>query len=217
MKNTTYFAAGLITLTALISVVLWANGFPPPKEGLSEGKIVWRSIVTFPFFLAGLSSCLTVPIILVKARKLKAVSGKSRALPQVSMLMVPAVMLLLQIIMPLDMYGLISDSAGDLGLFGLIALFFFTIGNYAATIPYRAVTGFRTKATLSDPSVWTRTHRFLGRNIVFASLLMVPVAFLFGGKIAQWSLLGTVITIKAISFIYARQLSARAELRTPVT
>ncbi len=215
MKRTIYIAAGIIALTAAIGTALWATGYPPPRDGLSDGKTLTRTIISFPLFWAGISTLITVPIVLFKAEGFRTATGKTRALPQIGVLMPSIAVLLMQIIVPLDVYDLISEKAGDLGFFGLITVFFLLIGNYIATVPFESRYGFRSKATLSDSVVWAKTHRLLGRNIVLTSLLMIPVAFVIDTQIAQWTQIGLVMLMKALAFIYARQLAARTRLRNP--
>jgi len=213
MKRIIYIVAGLIALTAVIGTALWANGFPPPKEGLSETKAMLRAIVTFPLFFAGLSTLVSVPILLLKAGRYNSMTGKARILPKISMLAMPMLMLFVQIIMPLDLYDMVSEKAADLMFYGFMTGFFLLIGNYLVTVPFESRMGFRTKAALSDPVIWMKTHRFLGRNIVIMSLLMIPTGVLTNTDAAQWGLIVVVMLIKGIAYIYARQLAVRAALR----
>jgi uncharacterized membrane protein len=57
---------------------------------------------------------------------------------------------------------------------GVIAL----VGNYMGKVRYNYMFGLRTPWTLSDQRVWDKTHRFLGRAMVGAAILLVAAAFL---------------------------------------
>jgi len=138
-------------------------------------------------------------------------------LPQIAMLAAPITMLFAQIMIPLDFYNLISEKSVDLGFYGLITAFFLLVGNYVVTIPFESRLGFRTKATLSNSAIWTKSHRFLGRNIVLISLLMIPTAIVTSTDAAQWALVAMIFLIKAFTYIYARQLSTRATLHSTPT
>lgn len=215
MKNILYTVIGIIALTAVIGIALWMSGFPPPKSGQSENEELLRTIMTFPLFWASLATILTVPIIFFKSERLQKANGKAKTLPRVAMIMPAITMLLAQIIVPLDIYDIISEKSGDIAFFGFIAFFFLIVGNYVATIPFESPLGFRSKATVSSPAVWTKVHRFVGRNIVIMTLLVIPLAFIINVETAQWLLIGLVVCTKAIAWIYARQLAGRIILRKP--
>jgi len=217
MTRITYITAFLIGITALIGTCLWVNGFPPEKEGLSDFALKARQVITFPLFWAGLSTAISVPILRFKAKRLNSATGKARMLPQIAMLAAPITMLFAQIMIPLDFYNLISEKSVDLGFYGLITAFFLLVGNYVVTIPFESRLGFRTKATLSNSAIWTKSHRFLGRNIVLISLLMIPTAIVTSTDAAQWALVAMIFLIKAFTYIYARQLSTRATLHSTPT
>ena len=214
MNRITYITVLLIGVTASIGVFLWANGFPPEAEALSGFAAKARPVISFPLFWAGLSTALSVPILLLKAKRFNAAAGKAKMLPQIGMLAVPITMLFAQIIIPLDMYDLISDKTADLAFYGLITAIFMLLGNYVVTLPFQSPLGFRTKATLSDSAIWTKTHRLLGRNMVLISLLMIPTAIVVDTRAAQWALIALLFVIKGTAYLYARQLSAQLTMRS---
>lgn len=213
MTRTYYLAAALLGLSALISIVLWANGYPPAWEtDKGETIALLRSILTAPLALASIGAVITIPIAYSK-RHYVTKAGKASALPAMGVLAVPVSTLALQALLPLMLYDLVADDFSQLLFLGLLATFFLIMGNYIVTAPPDAGIGMRNKWTLSDPVVWTRTHRAFGRNLVMAALLIPPLGFLIDPRHAQWVLIGTVMSLKAVAWLHARHLAMQHALR----
>ncbi len=217
MRKSLFTAAIIVALTACIGITLWANGYPPEKVGLTEAKSQIRSIVTFPLFWAGFGLLLTGLAIWIKRERLAEVSGKSALIPAMSVQFPALIGLLMQVLIPLDLYDYIGSDGSQIALFYFIALAIGLIGNFVVTVPFQSKVGFRTAATLSDHTVWTKTHRMLGRRLVAIVLVTLPLPFLVGGQIAQWILIGLVCALKAVTWLQARQLAARQSLRRSIT
>lgn len=217
MKQSFYTTAAIALVTAVIGIVLWANGFPPEKEGLSETSLQVRAVVTFPLFWAGFCLVTTLPLIWFKRGRLTAPAGKASRIPAFSVQLPALAGLLFQILIPLDVYDIVGTAGTHTIFFYFIAAAFFLMGNYIATAPFGSKIGFRNKATLSDQTVWARTHRFLGRSLVLTTLVALPLPFIIDGQIAQWALIGLIMVMKAIAWLHARQLAARQTLRSAVT
>ena len=216
MKSTLKIAICIITLTALIGLVLYMNGFPPEREGLVGIKKIANKIMTFPLFFAGIGALLSFPIILRKREELNAPRSKSRNAVVVCALMPPIFVLFIQIALPLERYGFMSDTAGDLLVLIFTACVLAVGGNYLSIIPYKARMGFKNKWTLSDPVVWTKTHRFLGKYILLTALFVTPIAAMIDRENAIVMLAFAVIGVKISAFIYSRmighdRLAARAD------
>ncbi len=217
MRQSLFTAAIIVALTACIGITLWANGYPPEKAGLTEFKSQMLSVITFPLFWAGFGLLLTVPTIWFKRRRLAETSGKAAILPALSVQLFALAGLLMQVLIPLDLYGFIESEGSQIAFFYFIALAFGLIGNFVVTVPFEGKVGFRTAATLSDHTVWTKTHRMLGRRLVTIVLVTLPLPFLVGGQMAQWILLGLICALKALTWLQARQLAARQNFRRSIT
>ncbi len=211
MSRTIYLAAGIILLTAVIGIALWLAGFPPPLESHEHDGTIARAILTFPLFWAIMAAGITTVVVIVKRGRFE--GGKADTLPTVGILTIPLVALLAQILAPLSSYNVISDRGTNLVFFAALALFFLIVGNFIVTAPPGSRVGFRNKWTLSDPVVWTRVHRFLGRSLVIIVLLVAPLAYLVAPENAQWALIGAVVAVKGLTYLYARNLAQRIALR----
>ena len=114
MRQSLFTAAIIVALTALIGITLWANGYPPEKVGLTEAKSQIRSIVTFPLFWAGFSLLLTGLAIWIKRERLAEVSGKSASIPAMSVQFPALIGLLMQVLIPLDLYDYIGSDGSQI-------------------------------------------------------------------------------------------------------
>ncbi|MEP3051558.1 MAG: SdpI family protein [Erythrobacter sp.] len=213
MKFSIVTAVFLTALTAAIGIYLWANGFPPEKVGLSPGKQQLREIVTFPLFWAGLTGSISGFLIWFKRHSLSATGIKANLIPKVGVQMPALIGLMSQIYVALDLYGYTDGNGFQIAFFYLFSGFVLVMGNYVVTAPFGSRVGFKTKATLSDKTIWARAHRLLGRNLVFAAIVTLPLPFLIPGQIALWVLLGLLCVIKVATWIHARQLAAQMSLR----
>ena len=214
MKRSFCITAAISLLTAIIGIALWLNGYPPEKEGLSESAQQARAIMTFPLFWAGLGLLITLPLVWFKRERLAAPAGRASLIPAVFVQTPAIASLILQVLLPLDLYDIIGTGGTHVVFFYFFAAAFFMMGNYVATVPFESKIGFRTQATLSDQTVWLRTHRFLGRSIVMTTLITLPLPIILHGQTAQWILIGLVMLIKATAWLHARQLTARLSLRS---
>jgi len=213
MKKITNSAAGLLLLTAIISVVIAVMGGYPPRGSLTGTRATLYGIITAPLFLAALGTLVTVPIIMVKRSRSEPITGKSRVLPAIGILWVPLMFLLMQILLPLEAFDVISDASSDLIFHGLFTLFFIVIGNYVVTVPVGSRMGFRNHWTLLSPAIWTKTHRFLGLNLIITALVVGPAAALIDRENAMFILVGAILLVKATTYLYARALGRKMSLR----
>ncbi len=217
MKRSLTIALCITAVTAAIGIVLWLNGYPPEKEGLSDLAAQIRAFATLPLFWAGLGLAGSGAMIWLKREKLAEPAGKAGRIPAIAV-QLPAILgLLAQIVLPLDLYEMIGSAGSHTVFFYFIAAIFMVMGNYIATAPFGSRIGFRTAATLSDQIVWTKTHRFLGRNLVFLAIITLPLPWLMDAQIAQWVLIALVVCLKATSWLHARRLSAQQKLRRAAT
>ena len=79
-----------------------------------------------------------------------------------------------------------------IGLGAFIAI----LGNLLGKVRYNYVLGVRTPWTLSSERVWDRTHRFAGRVMAVAGLLMVAAGVAAPAAFGSW--LGVVVLVGAI-------------------
>jgi len=213
MKKSILTSAIIIMVTAAIGVILSINGYPPEKEGLSEPAMQIRRVVTYPLFWAGFSAALAPIFIWLKRRQLDDPADKASRIPLIGAQIPAIVGLLFQILIPLGLYDVISKAGSLTIFFYFLSAIFFVIGNYVATATFGSRIGFRSPATLSDEKVWIKTHRFLGRNMVLLVLITLPLPWLTSGQTAQWLLLGSVVCLKGVTWLFARRLAARQKLR----
>jgi len=211
MTRTVHLAIAILGLTALIGLGLWVFDVAPYQTASQADVTTARRVISFPLFSAGLGSLITAIIV---ASKRGAFQGtKSDMLPMTGILVVPFVALLLQILAPLSSLGLIGDNGANTIFLVLLATFFLIVGNFVVTVPMGSRLGFSNAWTLSHPTVWIKTHRFLGRNMVIAVLLVTPIAYILIPDNATWALIGAVIVVKVATYFYARNLSRQIVLK----
>ena len=213
MNRVYWQAAGLLGLSAVISLVLWLNGFPPEWD-TDKGETVSavRRFLTTPFTIVGMGTGFTLLVMLMKRGALKA-SGKSRSIVVMSVLFMPILTLFMQVMMPLAIYDVVGSGGPEIAFVFVVASFFLIMGNYVVTAPYQSRMGLRNKWTLADPTVWARTHRFFGRSLVAGVLLALPLCLMVLGEFATYGLIGVVLLLKSVAWLYARSLSQRLALR----
>ena len=213
MNRVYWQAAGLLGLSAVISLVLWLNGFPPEWD-TDKGETVSavRNFLTTPFAIVGVGTGLTLLQLLFKRGALNT-SGKARSIVVMSVLFMPILTLFLQVMMPLALYDLVGSGGLEMAFLFLVAAFFVIMGNYVVTAPYQSRIGLRNKWTLADPMVWARTHRFFGRSLVIGILLTLPACLIINGEYATYGLVGMALLLKSVAWLYARSLSQRLALR----
>jgi uncharacterized membrane protein len=68
-------------------------------------------------------------------------------------------------------------------VFLAIGILFAVIGNLLGKVRYNFVFGVRTPWTLRDKRVWDKTHRFTGRLMVLAAVVLALVAYLSADRI----------------------------------
>ena len=212
MKQSFFVTASITMLTAAIGMILWMYGYPPQTEGSPETSIQIRAVVTAPLFWATFGAVLSACAIWFKRHRLAEPAGKASRIPAIGVQLPALLGLLFQILIPLDLYDVIGKEGGQIAFFYFISAVFILIGNYVATAPFGSKIGFRTAATLSDEVIWTKSHRFLGRNLLMAVVVALPLPWLIPGQAAQWVLIGLVACLKAATWLYARRLAARKKL-----
>ena len=216
MKQAIVNSAVIIGLTALAGIAFWIQGIPDLEADHSAAKKVLRSIVTFPLFWAGLSTLVMVPRIWLKRVKLQDTTKKFGRIVALGV-QVPALLFLCaQILIPLKFNRVLSVGMMDLLFFYFLVGVLTVIGNSLPTVPFGNRIGFRTTATLKDPIVWSKVHRFLGHNVMLAGLLSLALPLFIEARYATWIFVGILASIKAVAWVYARRLGAYANLADEV-
>ena len=212
MKQSIRISALITMVTAAIGVILWFNGYPPEKEGLSEGAAQLRAIFTFPLFWAGAGLALGLTYIWFKRDKLAEQAGKAGNIPAFAVQLPALLALMFQILFPLDIYGVVESSGGgQVVMFYFMTALFLVVGNFIVAAPFGSRIGFRTAATLSNEKVWSKVHRTVGRNLVLIALITLPLPWFIDPQIALWIMIGLVACAKFIAWTYARRLVARVQ------
>jgi hypothetical protein len=88
----------------------------------------------------------------------------------------------------------------------LVAVTLFVTGNWMGKIRYNYLFGIRTPWTLADERVWDKTHRFTGRLLVLAAVIVVIASFVIpGGRtpLAPGALMIAVILVCALAPLIA--------------
>jgi len=213
MTRTYWMAASILGLAAMISLGLWVSGFPPEWD-LDKGESVSgvRMFLTAPMRIVAVGTVLTIIVALSKRQFSN--EGKAGRLSVTAVLFTPILTLFLQVAMPLMIYDVIGENDADVALGLLVAGFFLIMGNYIVTAPFGGKVGFRNQWTLSDPRIWARTHRFLGRSLVLGTLMLIPVFLLLKPSFAIYAPLFLALPLKGVSWLYSRSLSQRLGLRS---
>jgi uncharacterized membrane protein len=106
----------------------------------------------------------------------------------------------------------------DMPRFGalLAAMVIALIGNYMGKVRYNYMLGLRTPWTLSDQRVWDKTHRFLGRAMVGAAVLLTAATFLTptGRASDVWMLveiLAFALAPLGAAIVYSIRITPRSE------
>ena len=198
MKRIIILSLALLGVTAAISIVLWANGFPP--AGYADSQT--RQIITFPGFWALAGGALFWLTLLLK-RNVAEVSGRYRAVIYLNIMFGPLTALFAQTLMSLRAYDLIDAGISDLPAFFFIIGIHIFIGNYVATTRHNSVGGIRSPWTRADASVWTRTQRFFGRNVVLGALATIPFAVFWNADLATWIAIGTFFANVALAYLFS--------------
>lgn len=203
MKRTIILSFLLLAVSAAISIVLWLNGFPPAEY--AEGPV--RQIITLPGFwaLAG-GAMFGLALLGVKVfKKLDRAeeAGRYRAIVFLNIMFGPLVALFAQIKMPLSAYGLIGGQSSELfGYVFVIAVHLF-IGNFVVTARPNSIGGLRSPWALASASVWTRTQRFLGRNMIVGALATIPLALFWDADRATWIAIGVFFANVMLAYLYS--------------
>ncbi len=211
MKRLIFAVTTLIALTAGISLYVHFLGGYPARDGIAGLRADVYAIITKPMFFPLLSALFSVPILISKRTCLMQTQGKALIMPIASALVLPIVLLLVQILLPLKAYDVISASSGDLLFHGFAIALFAVLGNYVVTVPPGSKLGLRNRWTLSHDAVWAKTHRFLGTNIMMAALLIGPAAAFLDRNNATLILVGAVMLVKAVTYFYSRSLAGKQQ------
>ncbi|GLQ20587.1 SdpI family protein [Algimonas porphyrae] len=206
MKSVSNMLIGIIALTALIGIVLYANGYPPERAELVRWKVIGYQVITFPLFFAGMAALFGLPLLRLKRSVLDTEPSKARNATIVSILIAPALMFFMQILFPLEAYGLMSDPTGDVLVLLASALMFGLVGNYMSIVPYEAKIGLKSRWTLADPVTWSKTHRFLGKYILLIVIIVTPVAALIDRENALMILIVAYLSAYVAGLFYARMI-----------
>ncbi|HCI70317.1 MAG TPA: hypothetical protein DF712_05650 [Balneola sp.] len=100
------------------------------------------------------------------------------------------------------------DLEADVGQFVLasVGILIAITGNYMNSIKPNYFIGIRTPWTLEDSEVWKKTHRFASKLWIVGGVLMTVSAFIPFLKGSPFFILGAVLILAGIPFIYSYQL-----------
>ena len=96
-------------------------------------------------------------------------------------------------------------------VFMAAAVMLLLLGNLLGKVRHNAIFGIRTPDTRADPTVWDKTHRFAGRAMVIAAVLLAAVAAFYPNHVL---LIAALVLASAgppvAGAIHARRLAAAA-------
>jgi uncharacterized membrane protein len=85
------------------------------------------------------------------------------------------------------------------------------IGTVLGRIPPNGVVGIRTRWTLADAGVWSRTHRFTGRLMALAGVALAAVAALGADHTDLFvALVFCVVGPAGVGVVYSRAIAGQA-------
>lgn len=197
----------LLAITTIISLGIALTGGYPARPEIDGIRAQAYAVITAPMFFPVLGALLSVPVLAACKKLASAQAGKARMVLAIGTLSGPALALWLQVFMPLEAFGYLSDNTTDLLLLVAHSVLVIAIGNYIITAPFGASFGMRNRWTLTNEVVWSRTHRFIGQGLVVGELIGAPVAALVDLESALFYMAAMIIAILVSGYLYARWLS----------
>jgi uncharacterized membrane protein len=100
------------------------------------------------------------------------------------------------------------DMEADIGQFVLVSVgvLIAITGNYMNSIKPNYFIGIRTPWTLEDPEVWKKTHRFASKLWIIGGIIMTASAFIPRLKGSIYVIVGSVLVLAVVPFIYSYQI-----------
>jgi uncharacterized membrane protein len=100
------------------------------------------------------------------------------------------------------------DMEADIGQFVLVSVgvLIAITGNYMNSIKPNYFIGIRTPWTLEDPEVWKKTHRFASKLWIIGGIIMTASAFIPSLKGSIYVIVGSVLVLAVVPFIYSYQI-----------
>jgi uncharacterized membrane protein len=99
-------------------------------------------------------------------------------------------------------------------LFLAIGILFVLVGNVLGKLRHNFLLGIRTPWTLKDKRVWDRTHRFTGRLMVMAGLVLAAVAAAgVAHDLLIWVLIACAAAPGVAGFAYSRAIGSQSATR----
>jgi uncharacterized membrane protein len=97
-------------------------------------------------------------------------------------------------------------------LFLAIGVLFVLVGNLLGKLRHNVLIGIRTPWTLKDKRVWDRTHRFTGRLMVMAGVVLAAAAAMgMPHDLLIWVLIACAAAPGVAGFIYSGAISKSAQ------
>lgn len=210
----------LLTAIAVLTAVSSGLGFYLSSIGVDGSRIALHFGLPRPWWpvampMFGLTVALFMAV--VKRPLLERLAagdelGKPGLATAAGLLFGPLLALLMQIFLGLKSFDLI-DKAGMLTGVALMQLIMFAIvGNYTAAARRGRGQGFRTPWTARSDVVWLRTQRFVGRALVFLSLLGLAALFFAQPLSVIFAHFASVLAVKFLATAYSFRLWRRERL-----
>jgi uncharacterized membrane protein len=99
-------------------------------------------------------------------------------------------------------------------IFLAVGILFVVIGAVLGRIPQNGFVGIRTRWTLADAGVWNRTHRFTGRLMTLAGVVLAAIASLETDHIDLFvAMLVCVVGPALAGVVYSRAISSGGPAR----
>ena len=205
MKLIVFATIGVLAATTVLGLWLQAIGVDGGDNSVGEFGIP-AALWPFTFPMVGGLISLAIGVLNNKliARHWRSTKiDKSEMRPALALLFGPTLALLMQTYTGLDHFGLTTKTNLLTTLALLQLLFFFTMGNYSATLAAGSPGGFRTPWTVKSDLVWSKTHRFIGRGLFISSLAGIGALFFFAPRIVIIGHIASIIAVKAAAAVYS--------------
>jgi uncharacterized membrane protein len=96
-------------------------------------------------------------------------------------------------------------------IFLAVGVLFVLLGNLLGKLRHNFLLGIRTPWTLKDKRVWDRTHRFTGRLMVIAGVVLAAVSAIgVAHDLLIWVLIACAVAPGVVGFAYSRAISRNA-------
>jgi len=219
MKKTLSLGVGIVIATLALGVAVQLLGGDALE--LPQKKITDRfglSGFFWPFVLPVVGMLLMLGAFYSKPHTLREATDygdgeKSTFIPNLSLLIGPALTLVMQAGIALYQFEWMDKEALMKLIIGLAFIFFLAMGNYVSTTKRGSPAGFRTPWSMYNDRIWLKTQRLLGHGLVCLTLAGLGLVLFINPLIVFWKFFIPVLVTLKISVAGYSYLLWRQEKR----